>query len=251
MNLIKYSVFACISLVCSMALAAEWKNPDQPKTSVGQNPARSQPAPQPAPRVPPATSKSSEVLTGVMGVEANWFCDLEQGYNDKGSGGAQDVRFFQPVLPPGYSMLGGYAQGNHDSPSGCVLAVRPRNDASNALLQPAVNWQQIWTDKNSGSNMDGSIWHPQAASPDYVCLGSVATQGYNRPNLPNYTCVHKCLVEEVPVAGYIWSDAGTGASQNVAVYELHNSNSFYAIPSYNPPRTLLDIRRNTVCRFDK
>ncbi|MBF8268799.1 MAG: hypothetical protein HW386_508 [Gammaproteobacteria bacterium] len=146
-------------------------------------------------------------------------------------------------------MLGGYAQGNHDSPSGCVLAVRPRNEASKALLQPPANWQQIWTDKNSGAQMDGSIWHPVASSPDYVCLGSVAKQGYSQPNLPNYACVHECLVEEVPTGSYLWSDAGTGASQAITIYELHNSNSFYTIPSHNAPRTLFDIRRNTGCKF--
>jgi len=238
MNLIKYSAYACISLICSISLAAEWKNPD-----------RSQPAVQQAPRAPQTSSNQPALLSGEMGVEASWFCELEHTYNDKGSGGAQDVKFFQPILPPGYSMVGGYAQGNHHGPSGCVLAVRPMNDASKALLQPATNWRQIWTDENSGAQLDGSIWHPEAASPDYICLGSVAKQGYSKPNLPNYACIHQCLVEEIPTAGYIWSDAGTGASQDVAIYELHNSNGFFAVPSHNAPRTLFDIRRDTVCKF--
>ena len=250
MNVIKYSACTFISLICCLSLAAEWKNPDQPKSGGWQNPDRSQPATQPTPPpMPPAASNQTVVLKGKMSLETKWFCEMEHTYNDKGSGGAQDVKFFQPVLPAGYSMLGGYAQGNHNGPSGCVLAVRPANEASKALLQPPADWRQIWTDENSGSAMDGSIWHPETASPDYVCLGSVAKQGYSSPNLPNYACVHQCLVEEIPAGGYVWSDAGTGASHQVAIYNLHNSNGFYAVPSHNTPRALQDIRRNAICEF--
>ena len=249
MNVIKFSAYLCVSLICSMSFAAEWKNPDQQQPDGRQTTDRSQPAARPATRAPQATADQPVLLSGELGLEVNWVCEMEPAYNDKGTGGAQDVQFFQPLLPPGYGMLGGYAQGNHHGASGCLLAVRPVNDASNALLQPASTWRQIWTDENSGGTLDGSIWHAQAASPDYVCLGSIAKQGYSQPNLANYACVHQCLVEEIQVAGYIWSDAGTGASQDVSIYRLHNSNGFYAVSTHDAPRTLLDIRRNTVCNF--
>ena len=172
---------------------------------------------------------------------------MQHAYDDKGSGGEQNVKFFLPLLPPGYSILGGYAQGNYNRSDSCVLGVRPLNQASNVLLRSPVNWERIWTDKNSGANMDGSIWQPQAGSSDYVCLGSVARQGYQKPDLANYACVHRCLVEEVPVTNYIWSDRGTGASSDVSVYKLHNSNGFLAVPSHNAPQRLMDISRSPVC----
>ena len=254
MNKHRIPVSVILLLICSMASGAEWKNPDKPNTGGWQNPDHTQPvapkpAVQPVERKSPPPAVSQVRLTGELSVETMWVCQMEQTYNDKGSDGAQDVKFFQPQLPPGYRMLGGYAQGNHHGASGCSLAVRPANEASMALLQQPVSWRQIWTDKNSGAQMDGSIWHGEAASADYICLGSIAKQGYSAPNLPDYACVHQCLVEEIPVGGFLWSDAGTGASQNVTIYNLHNSNGFYAAPSHNTPATLVDIRRNPACKF--
>lgn len=250
MHTFNYSVCALICLISSYATAAEWKNPDQQPPAGWQNPDRSASPAQPAPTRPPRVAPAAPALpSGTAGIVTTWFCDMEQTYDDKGSGGIQDVKFFLPVVPPGYRILGGYAQGNHHGPSGCALAAKPQDEASKALMQPPLTWRQIWTDENSGARMDGSIWHPQAASSDYVCIGSVAKQGYSAPNLPNYACLHQCLIEEVPVAGYIWSDEGTGASQDVSVYHLHNSNSFLAVPSHSAPGALVDIRRDTTCEL--
>lgn len=219
-------------------IAAEWKNPDLQDEQKSSNPDSSRPAMQPV-----------TVMEGEAGLEIQRVCNLQPTYNDKGSGGNQDVSFFLPVAPPGYSLLGGYAQGNHYSPDSCVMAVRPVNNDSNVLLQPPRDWQRIWTDRNSGARMDGSIWQAIPENADYICLGSVARQGYNKPVLPNYACIHQCLVEKVAVTNFIWSDRGTGASQDVSVYRLHNSNSFYAVPSHDSPRVLRDIKQRPVCKF--
>lgn len=239
MKLINLLITMFLLFCCSMSMAEEWKNPDLQTPGARQDAART---------TRQIKNETPVMVPGEAGLETHWFCDMQHSYDDKGSGGEQDVKFFMPVVPAGYSILGGYAQGNHYHANGCVLGVRPVNRESNVLLRAPANWQRIWTDKNSGAYMDGSIWHPQADRADYVCLGSIARQGYNIPYLPNYACVHQCLVEEVPVTGYIWSDRGTGASRDVSIYKLHNSNVFFAVPSHSPPKSLLDLRRNPVCR---
>lgn len=240
MKLLKLYFFSIMFTVGfgSFVTAAEWKNPDEagPEVKAEQAP-------------PGVAGNPARIMDGEPGLDVQRVCDLEQTYDDRGSGGEQDVKFYLPVTPPGYSLLGGYAQGNHYRPDACVLTVRPANNESNALLQPPRDWQRIWTDRNSGARKDGSIWHAVPGSADYICLGSVAVQGYNKPVLSNYACLHQCLVEEVPVMNYIWSDRGTGAGSDVSVYRLHNSNGFYAVPAYNKPVTLRDIRQRPACRF--
>ena len=98
-----------------------------------------------------------------------------------------------PNIPNGYAMIGTYAQANYKEPSDCILAVRPVDQQSVALLQVPLGWERLWTDKGSGASVDGSIWHPTAQSSEYVCLGSVAQKGYRQPALTNYVCVHQCL----------------------------------------------------------
>ena len=237
------------ALLSAAGFAAEWKNPDEQPVEGTQGTAPPPPrvvAPAPVPAVQPV---QTVLLEGELGLEAQWSCNLEQVYNDKGSGGEQDVWIFLPAAASGYRIIGGYAQGNHHAPSSCVLTVKPLNQESAALLQPPAGWRQIWNDRNSGARADGSIWHPVSGNNEYVCLGSVANQGYGQPFVQQYACVHQCLVETIPVPGYIWSDRGTGASQDVSLYRLLNSHSFYAVPSHAKPAQLQDLRRELVCKF--
>ena len=216
-----------------------WKNPDQGTPE--QNSLQT---------LEPVRVKSSIIIKGRLGLEVRRICQYQLAYEDKGSGGDQDVTFYNPVVPPDFYMIGAFAQGNYWNPADCVIAVKPDNNPqSNQLVQPPASWQLIWTDENSGARMNGSIWRPVAPDNDYICLGSVAKQGYGNPDFPNYACVHRCLVEALPVANYIWSDKGTGARQNVSIYKLHNSNSFYTQPGYNRPAGLMDLKGNPVCEF--
>ena len=221
------------------AQRSTWKNPDAqspPKNSLQS--------------LEPVQVRSSIIIKGRLGLEVRRICQYKLAYEDKGSGGDQDVTFYNPVVPPDYYIIGAFAQGNYWDPADCITAVKPDNNSqSNQLLKPPAGWQLIWTDKNSGARMNGSIWRPVAPDKDYVCLGSVAKQGYGNPDLPNYTCVHHCLVEALPAANYIWSDKGTGAKQNVSIYKLHNSNSFYAQSGYNRPDGLLDLKGDPTCKF--
>ena len=231
--------FAAVISTASQAQRSTWKNPDLdiPERNSLQS-------------LEPIEVKSTVIIKGRLGLEVRRICQYQLSYTDKGSGGDQDVTFYTPVLSSGYSMIGGYVQGNYWDPADCVITVKPDNNPqSNQLLRLPSDWQQVWTDKNSGARMSGSIWHPVSPDPSYVCLGSIAKQGYGKPNPVNYTCLHRCLIETIPSTNYVWSDKGTGASQSVSVYKLHNSNSYYALSGYNRPGSLEDIKGNPVCNF--
>ena len=177
-------------------------------------------------------------------------CNYTPVYDDQGSGGDQDIAFYTPQAPTGYYLIGGYAQGDYNKPSACVLAVKPStasNAKANELLVPPASWQLVWTDKGAGAIKDGSVWHPVPPNNNYVCIGSVGQAGYGSPSLPNYRCVHKCLVENVTVANSLWSDKGTGAENRISIYRLSNSDLFYAKPDRKKPLTLVDLKTRPAC----
>lgn len=185
-----------------------------------------------------------------LSVDTVEVCDYSLAYMDKGSGGRDDLAIYTPKIPAEYYMIGAYAQGDYHKTRQCVIAVKPstlKNNQDVPLLIKPENWRAIWLDKGSGANMDGSIWHALPPHPDYVCIGSVGQTGYNPPRLPRYRCLHKCLVEEVPVPGFLWSDIGTGAIRPVSLYKLRNTKSFYAQPDRNKPPRLFDLKTDPVC----
>ncbi len=220
--------------------AGEWKNPDQ--AVIKKKPQAPVKTPAPVPRSVPAAK-------GQLSLEGIRVCDYRLSYTDKGSGGKIDGSFYLPNIPEGYSMIGAYAQGNYNEPSDCVLAVKPANPQSETLLASPRDWKRLWKDKGSGANMDGAFWHPSPPADDYVCLGSLASKGYRQVAPANYACVHRCLVENIPAAGPIWSTRGTGAKQKAYIYKLPNSNSFYVVSDKQRPTSLQDIKGNMTCTF--
>src|SRR5262245_35032952 len=157
-------------------------------------------------------------------------------YSDKGSGADMDVTIWRPH--PGdasYSIIGDYAQGNYGAPTGSALIVKAINDdPQNPLLQPPQCYNQVWTDKGSGGDHDGSIWFP--VPPDgYFSIGFVGQSGYDKPSLLNYACLRRDLVEQADVGALIWNDKGSGADQDVSLYQIVGvANAFVAQGNYNP-----------------
>ena len=182
----------------------------------------------------------------ILTLETAKVCQFNLAYQDKGSDGDRDVAIYTPRIPNDFFMIGSYAQGNYNNPNQCVVVVKPDNQSTTLLLPPA-NWRLVWADKGSGAHMDGSIWQPVSSNPDYLCVGSVGQTGYRVPNITNYRCLHKCLLQTVKVPGYIWSDRGTNAEKPVSIYKLSNSNSFIARPDRNAPSLMLDIQPILAC----
>lgn len=174
-------------------------------------------------------------------------CSMQFKYQDRGSGGRQDLALFQPSPEPGYFALGGYAQNNYDQANGCSLTLKSPAGATNALLAPPASWERVWKDKGTGSMMDGSIWRAVPASHDYVCLGHVGQSGYDPPAVEGYACVHRCMVHAVKPTNPLWSTEGTGARTPLAVYILPHINSFIAVPAGQAPAEMLDLNLEAEC----
>ncbi len=156
-------------------------------------------------------------------------------WNDGGSGADRDGAFYRTQPPSGFFSVGDYGQNNYGEPSGIVIVVRAINDdPRNPLLTPPVDYIRIWTDRGSGADRDGSFWQPVPLN-GYVCIGSVVQRGYAKPDVPNYRCIRGDHVEHADIRDLIWTDRGSGADQDVAVYALDGTNVIYAQGNYNEP----------------
>ncbi len=157
-------------------------------------------------------------------------------YNDRGTGANMDVSIYRPTpLDTTFSIIGDYAQNNYYDPAGTSYIVKAINDdPGNPLIKPAIDFSQIWNDKGSGGTHDGSVWF--AVPPDgYFSIGFVGQTGYNKPVIPSYACLRKDLCVDTTPGQLIWNDKGSGANQDVAIYQIVGlPGSFVAQGNYNP-----------------
>ena len=104
-----------------------------------------------------------------------------QIWNDKGTGGRQDVSFWRPIPKQGYICLGdlvnlGYGPPTHlTSRYACIQS---------DLVERATSGHLIWNDKKSGSKDDTSMWAVQPLTSNQDGIGGFfrAVKGFNRPN---------------------------------------------------------------------
>ena len=212
----------------------------------------------PAISSPPAAAQSTQgqqaavgqapavIPVGKAAIELIYVCELRMKWSDEGSGGNSDIALYEPVIPSGYSMVGGYAQGNYEEPHGCVAAIKPR--VGGLLLAPG-GWKRVWTDEGSGARRDGSIWQAVPASEEFVCLGAIAQAGYQQPGVSNYACVHRCMVQELAPSRPMWTDEGTGARSPVAIYQIPLTNTLAVFPHRNRPPMLPDLDPMAACLY--
>ncbi|HEV2478581.1 MAG TPA: Vps62-related protein [Puia sp.] len=155
---------------------------------------------------------------------------------DKGSGASMDCTIYRPTPSDvRWFIVGDYAQGNNNgNPVGTSLLVLAVNDDSdNPLLKAPVKYEQIWNDRHSGGDEDGSIWRP--IPPDgYKAMGCVGNQGHGAPTIDNYRCVRKDLLVDTTANDLIWWDKNSGAYGDVAVWKLFGvDGAFVAQGNYN------------------
>ncbi len=113
-----------------------------------------------------------------------------QTWNDRGTGGDQDVSFWHVVCPDGYVALGDVISlGYHDptdgikSKYGCVRADLTKNCCEGGLL---------WWDRGSGGDNDGSLWHTQCrpfGTLNYRASYFQAQYGYGAPPAARFNCL--------------------------------------------------------------
>lgn len=233
-------------LIYQSSIAREWVNPDIPKE-------QSAPVSEKKTTKPTATQipkkQLPSPLSGALSLSQKWVCNYQSAYTDKGSGGKIDGSFYFPNLENGYSMIGGYVQGNYHEPNGCIKVLKPTTKESSGLLAKPDSWSRVWKDKGSGANLDGAIWRANTELESFVCLGDVASKGYSRPSIPEYVCVHRCLLTSTPLAQPVWSTRGTGAKQKAYIYKLQNSNSFITFSDNQEGAKVNDLKSTLSCQL--
>ena len=176
-------------------------------------------------------------------------CTLNPSWDDGGSGANLDGYFFIPTVGQSEYIIGGYVSQQKNPPNNCVLTVSELIDnpkSTPRLLATPIDWKQIWKDKGSGAKKDGSMWEAIPPDSNYKCLGSIPQSGYDKPNLPNYRCVHSSLTEKIVTNALIWSDKGSGANEEVTMFTLPNTGSFIAVGARISEIEAYDLKANAV-----
>ena len=134
------------------------------------------------------------------------------------------VAFFNPEIESGdnpFYSLGSYPMnketdpGNPDSSSIAALMVRAAPGAvKDGLppLAPPVNWQWVWNDSSSHSDMDGTCWKP-VPPKGYTALGAYFKPDHGDAPAANdptvMVCVRDDLVALMPAGEELWNDSGS------------------------------------------
>ncbi|MFP2925530.1 Vps62-related protein [Pyxidicoccus sp. 3LG] len=158
--------------------------------------------------------------TGALEVAyANQFTPV---WNDSGSGAHLDGAFYKPTAPPGYYVLGDYAQGNHSTPTGTSLVVKELE--AGALAKPA-SYQFIYNDRHSSADQNGAFWKPIPPA-GYACLGILVKGDYETlTDRDDIRCVRQDLVTGAKAGNVIWNDKGRWSPQP------HNFGAWESVPS--------------------
>jgi len=165
----------------------------------------------PIPDYPVYVLKSNKVWkeTPTQELELVYIDEYELEWYDAGSEADRDGTFWKPVVPDEYYAFGHYGQGSYNPPLGPTFAVRELVPGSGALAAP-VDYHLIWMDTGSGAYMNGSFWKP-IPPEGYVCLGTVAQNGYEEPGLDEIRCVRQDLACPGKSPAEIWDTQGSSA----------------------------------------
>jgi len=140
-------------------------------------------------------------------------------WNNKTDETEQRAAFYRPLPPAGYKILGHYAQGDYDKPSGQVIAVRSLlESADEGILAYPVRYRRIWRGTR------GTIWRP-IPPVGYRCLGDVATPGNSEPDRKEVVCVREFLLTEGKPGKRIWNNRENNAVYDISVYPVLAKNS--------------------------
>jgi hypothetical protein len=158
--------------------------------------------------------------------------DLEIGFtsnfalmwDDKGSGGKYNGSYWRPIIPeemPGFYALGDLGQAGYADIRGkaAIAIVKDVNGESGTALRPPLKFEEIWKDKGSGANKNGSMWRP--IPPDgYVAMGLVCNMNWGAPQLDVVRCVRADLVVPAFPGSLIWDDTKTGSDRDFGSWRI-------------------------------
>ncbi|XP_069489680.1 uncharacterized protein [Ambystoma mexicanum] len=104
----------------------------------------------------------------------------------------------------------------------CVLHSSPADGADKLIYAYTKDFSPVWTDAGSGAREDVSIWKPVPLAAGFFLLGDTAVPNHSPP--PNAAVIVKDIGNGLlsPPQSFrpIWKDTGSGAKQDVTIYEM-------------------------------
>lgn len=152
-------------------------------------------------------------------------CEFLPLWNDKGSGAHRAIGLWRPsttsdalsqFFPLGDIATGSYRNINQRK---IVAVVSDANKVNGTALRPPADYERVWKDAGSGARNDFSIWRPLPPE-GYVAMGLVCGVGYEKPSSNAVRCVRADLVASAQPGELIWSDKGSGASQDMSAWSI-------------------------------
>ncbi|KAJ8042094.1 Natterin-3 [Holothuria leucospilota] len=139
--------------------------------------------------------------------------DMDEIWNDRGSGAYKDVAIWRSKGPSNTYSLGDIAVGGGKPPRAFVVKAL-KDDA----LRPPYDFRQVWKDSGSGAYWDGAFYQPLCPY-GYRPLGHVAMRNHHEQP-PNNAI--RCVKAEYTIPGQweqVWKDSGSGAYADVTVWK--------------------------------
>lgn len=118
---------------------------------------------------------------------------FELRWKDSGSGNGKDLAFWHPIgIPNGYYVSGSWGSGdNNENPNtnNSFTYAWKTSDTykGKPAVVPAIGLKQVWTDKGSGADWDGSLYSPECP-PGYTGVGLIANRSHSKPDLNSQKC---------------------------------------------------------------
>ncbi|AKF85986.1 hypothetical protein MFUL124B02_19740 [Myxococcus fulvus 124B02] len=147
----------------------------------------------PAPKTTFLVSGEGDVLARPVDYDLIW--------DDRGSGGTDDVRFWHPRPPAGYTCLGSVAQLDDDKPSlDLVRCVK-----SEYVVPARASW--VWNDRGSGADDDITVWQADAREHLGLNLSVIVAQGhYGDPEGHRFWTLNKSMLANTELQGGVVDD---------------------------------------------
>jgi len=171
-------------------------------------------------------------------------------WSDKGSGGSRDGRFWRPVAPPGsgFCSVGDVGASDYNNINNKkAVALFKNKDDRNPALAPPTGFAQVWNDKGSGADKDGTFWRP-IPPEGFVAMGLVCVGNTRDPPGPEVVmCVRIDLVVGALPGALIWDDRDTGSDDDGGFWAMEpppappgqlylQPGTFFGAKSHSRPR---------------
>lgn len=154
----------------------------------------------------------------------------------------------------GWYYLGPAATNSGNQP-GVGIVVR---ELEPGALADIADWVQVWNDAGSGAETDFSLWRGVAPSPEYVVVGGFFLRSHDKPSASDtkgMKAVRKEYLVTAAPGKQIWTDGGSGARQDGAVWSVSttgnvdalDTGAFVPVGAYNsPPSPVFAFDRSKV-----